>query len=156
VPAFQLATIHRAHWYMCVCAGRSCSTVLGVSPIEIHCWCIWSFQSAFPTSLVFFLIPSKFSLTLDTIFLNRDFVFFYLNFFFFTFSQVFFQEWSVNWQFLPEWLFLNKAWSIGLLIFQLFTLYMFCEHKWTDSSGLKGLFAEPGKAHRNKPLDVSP
>lgn len=40
VPAFQLATIHRAHWYMCVCAGRSCSTVLGVSPIEIHCWCI--------------------------------------------------------------------------------------------------------------------
>ena len=69
--------------------------------------------------------------------------------------QEFFQEWSVNWQFLPEWLFLNKAWAIGLLMCQLFTLYMFCQHKWTDSSGLIGLFAAPKKAIRNKPLDVS-
>jgi alpha-1,3-mannosyltransferase len=72
----------------------------------------------------------------------------------FDLSRQFFQEWSVNWQFLPEWLFLHKAWALLLLAGQLGTLYMFAEHRWTDNQGIVGLFRQPARQHRNKPLDI--
>ena len=68
----------------------------------------------------------------------------------FDLSRQFFQEWSVNWQFLPEWLFLCKPFALLLITGQLITLYMFAEYRWTDRNGLKGLFVLLNKKERMK------
>ena len=77
----------------------------------------------------------------------------------FDLSRQFFQKWSVNWQFLPEWLFLNKLFALGLLSCQLVTLYMFAEHRWTNKNGVLGLFTwrrtnHRGKKDKDQPLQV--
>ena len=53
----------------------------------------------------------------------------------FNLGRQFMQEWSVNWQFLPTWLFLSKAWAVGLLVAHVGVLWMFAEKKWSAADG---------------------
>ena len=59
----------------------------------------------------------------------------------FNLGREFMHEWSVNWQFLPTWLFLSKAWAVGLLVAHVAALYMFAEKKWSAAEGGLGRLA---------------
>jgi len=48
----------------------------------------------------------------------------------FEFSRVFMYKWSVNWQFLPETLFLSKQFAVLLLIIQLRLLWSLANYTW--------------------------
>jgi alpha-1,3-mannosyltransferase len=49
----------------------------------------------------------------------------------FNFGRKFIHMWSVNFQFLPENIFQSKIFSIGLILGQLFTLYLFNKYVWS-------------------------
>lgn len=51
----------------------------------------------------------------------------------FEFDRVFFYEWTVNWKFLPEELFVSKAWAMTLLLCHLGTLVLLAM-KWCNAS----------------------
>jgi alpha-1,3-mannosyltransferase len=53
----------------------------------------------------------------------------------FDFGRVFFHEWSVNFQFLPESVFHSKLFSLGLLFSQVAVLLMFVNLKWCNPEG---------------------
>lgn len=76
----------------------------------------------------------------------------------FDISRQFFHQWSVNWQFIPEWVFLNKIWSVGLLVGQIVTLYLFADYKWTlrRNKSIVELFKLKNfnRKYRNKALDI--
>lgn len=57
----------------------------------------------------------------------------------FDFSRVFLFEWTVNWRFLGEDLFLSQVLSNSLLIGHVGTLLLFAHFKWCREDG--GLFA---------------
>ena len=53
----------------------------------------------------------------------------------FEFSRVFLYQWSVNWRFLPETVFLSKPFAIVLLVLHVSLLLTFAHMKWCKSSG---------------------
>lgn len=52
----------------------------------------------------------------------------------FNLGRQFFFVWTVNWRFLPEWLFLSRWFHIILLCLHLFTLFVFLYKKWPPPS----------------------
>ncbi|EDO46580.1 predicted protein, partial [Nematostella vectensis] len=48
----------------------------------------------------------------------------------FNLGRQFFFIWTVNWRFLPEWLFLNRYFHAALLLLHLLTLFCFYLYKW--------------------------
>eukprot|EP00112_Aurelia_sp_Birch-Aquarium-sp1_P018272 Seg434.6 transcript_id=Seg434.6/GoldUCD/mRNA.D3Y31 product=Dol-P-Man:Man protein_id=Seg434.6/GoldUCD/D3Y31 len=48
----------------------------------------------------------------------------------FDLGRQFFFKWTVNWRFLPEWLFLNRYFHIGLLFLHVTCLAVFWFRKW--------------------------
>ncbi|XP_032219344.1 dol-P-Man:Man(5)GlcNAc(2)-PP-Dol alpha-1,3-mannosyltransferase isoform X2 [Nematostella vectensis] len=52
----------------------------------------------------------------------------------FNLGRQFFFIWTVNWRFLPEWLFLNRYFHAALLLLHLLTLFCFYLYKWRGSS----------------------
>lgn len=48
----------------------------------------------------------------------------------FEFSRVFMYKWSVNWQFLPETIFLSKKFAILLLVIQFRLLWSLANYTW--------------------------
>lgn len=48
----------------------------------------------------------------------------------FDLGRQFLFRWTVNWRFLPEWLFLNRYFHLLLLVAQLFTLLLFALRHW--------------------------
>lgn len=53
----------------------------------------------------------------------------------FEFSRVFFYQWTVNWKFLPEPIFLSPNFSHALLVLHFSTLLLFVHTKWTRRDG---------------------
>ena len=53
----------------------------------------------------------------------------------FEFSRVFLYQWSVNWHFLPEAIFLSKPFAAALLGLHVSILLLFAQCKWCKSSG---------------------
>lgn len=49
----------------------------------------------------------------------------------FNFGRQFLFEWTVNWRFLPESLFLNRGFHLFLLVAHLLVLAAFCLRQWT-------------------------
>jgi len=56
----------------------------------------------------------------------------------FEFSRVFFHQWTVNWKFVPEDIFISKKFALTLLSLHLVTLLLFAHYKWLNKDG--GLF----------------
>ncbi|XP_078373339.1 dol-P-Man:Man(5)GlcNAc(2)-PP-Dol alpha-1,3-mannosyltransferase-like [Oculina patagonica] len=52
----------------------------------------------------------------------------------FNLGRQFFFKWTVNWRFLPEWLFLNRYFHVGLLLCHITVLLLFYLYKWTRKS----------------------
>ncbi|KAF3699287.1 Dol-P-Man:Man(5)GlcNAc(2)-PP-Dol alpha-1,3-mannosyltransferase [Channa argus] len=52
----------------------------------------------------------------------------------FDLGRQFMFKWTVNWRFLPEWLFLNRYFHILLLAAHLLTLLLFAFHRWKSRS----------------------
>lgn len=48
----------------------------------------------------------------------------------FDLGRQFMFQWTVNWRFLPEWLFLNRYFHLALLAAHLLTLLLFALHSW--------------------------
>eukprot|EP00795_Rhopilema_esculentum_P001724 gene1724-16208_t len=48
----------------------------------------------------------------------------------FDLGRQFFFTWTVNWRFLPEWLFLNRYFHFALLLLHIITLITFWIKKW--------------------------
>lgn len=57
----------------------------------------------------------------------------------FEFSRVFFHQWTVNWKFVPEDIFVSKRFALTLLVLHLATLLLFAHFKWLKRDG--GLIA---------------
>jgi len=57
----------------------------------------------------------------------------------FDFSRAFLYEWTVNWRFVPEEIFLSKPFAKGLLAIHLFILIIFLLNRWFVD--LRGSFA---------------
>ena len=49
----------------------------------------------------------------------------------FNFGRQFLYQWTVNWRFLPEWMFLHRALHISLLAAHCITLMAFTLSHWT-------------------------
>ena len=49
----------------------------------------------------------------------------------FNLGRQFLFQWTVNWRFLPEWLFLNRYFHVSLLVCHLTALLLFYLYKWT-------------------------
>lgn len=49
----------------------------------------------------------------------------------FNLGRQFFFIWTVNWRFLPEWLFLNRYFHASLLVCHVAVLLLFYLYKWT-------------------------
>ncbi|XP_054625090.1 dol-P-Man:Man(5)GlcNAc(2)-PP-Dol alpha-1,3-mannosyltransferase isoform X1 [Dunckerocampus dactyliophorus] len=64
----------------------------------------------------------------------------------FDLGRQFMFKWTVNWRFLPEWIFLNRYFHLVLLAAHLLTLLLFALRRWKrlGESPLE-LFKEPGK-----------
>lgn len=62
----------------------------------------------------------------------------------FDFSRVFLYEWTVNWRFVPEDVFLSKLFAKGLLIVHLVILVIFLLNRWFVD--LHGSYATISKA----------
>ena len=58
----------------------------------------------------------------------------------FNLGRQFIFKWTVNWRFLPEWLFLNRYFHVGLLTCHIALLILFYLYKWTRYSILYFLF----------------
>lgn len=54
----------------------------------------------------------------------------------FEFSRAFLYQWTVNWRFLSENVFLSKRFSSLLLAFQLAALVLFMQRMWSEGRGL--------------------
>lgn len=52
----------------------------------------------------------------------------------FNLGRQFIFKWTVNWRFLPEWLFLNRYFHVGLLTCHITLLILFYLYKWTRKS----------------------
>lgn len=48
----------------------------------------------------------------------------------FDLGRQFLFQWTVNWRFLPEWLFLNRYFHLLLLVAHLLTLLLFALCRW--------------------------
>jgi len=57
----------------------------------------------------------------------------------FEFSRVFFHQWTVNWKFVPEDIFVSKRFALTLLVLHLASLLLFAHFKWLKKDG--GLIA---------------
>nr|XP_054768759.1 dol-P-Man:Man(5)GlcNAc(2)-PP-Dol alpha-1,3-mannosyltransferase-like isoform X2 [Lytechinus pictus]XP_054768760.1 dol-P-Man:Man(5)GlcNAc(2)-PP-Dol alpha-1,3-mannosyltransferase-like isoform X3 [Lytechinus pictus] len=57
----------------------------------------------------------------------------------FEISRQFFYKWTVNWRLIPEELFLNRHFQLGLLALHLIVLFLFAVHRWNRRNG--GIFA---------------
>ncbi|XP_034040012.1 dol-P-Man:Man(5)GlcNAc(2)-PP-Dol alpha-1,3-mannosyltransferase [Thalassophryne amazonica] len=69
----------------------------------------------------------------------------------FDLGRQFLFKWTVNWRFLPEWLFLNRYFHLLLLTAHLLTLLLFAICRWKRrGQSIIELFKEPGK--RNVPV----
>ncbi|XP_029201049.2 dol-P-Man:Man(5)GlcNAc(2)-PP-Dol alpha-1,3-mannosyltransferase-like [Acropora millepora] len=69
----------------------------------------------------------------------------------FNFGRQFLFQWTVNWRFLPEWLFLNRYFHVGLLVCHLATLLLFYLFKWRrKSESLPCYFRHPFQRHSLK------
>ncbi|KAK2551176.1 Dol-P-Man:Man(5)GlcNAc(2)-PP-Dol alpha-1 [Acropora cervicornis] len=69
----------------------------------------------------------------------------------FNFGRQFLFQWTVNWRFLPEWLFLNRYFHVGLLVCHLVTLRLFYLFKWRrKSESLQCYFRHPFQRHSLK------
>lgn len=53
----------------------------------------------------------------------------------FDFGRVFLFQWSVNWKFLPEDIFVSKAFAIALLCLQLTAVLLFASKRWSVREG---------------------
>jgi len=53
----------------------------------------------------------------------------------FNLSRQFLYKWTVNWRFLPQYIFLSKEFAYGLLLCHLALLAAFALRKWTTSDG---------------------
>mmetsp|Transcript_29718 Transcript_29718/g.71824 ORF Transcript_29718/g.71824 Transcript_29718/m.71824 type:complete len:471 (+) Transcript_29718:237-1649(+) len=56
----------------------------------------------------------------------------------FEFDRVFFFKWSVNWKFIPEWLFVSKPWALLLLVCHLGSLSFLASKWWKTSISQRG------------------
>ncbi|XP_028328688.1 dol-P-Man:Man(5)GlcNAc(2)-PP-Dol alpha-1,3-mannosyltransferase [Gouania willdenowi] len=64
----------------------------------------------------------------------------------FDLGRQFIFKWTVNWRFLPEWLFLNRHFHILLLAAHLLTLLLFALRRWKrHDESIFDLLKEPGK-----------
>ncbi|XP_072771273.1 dol-P-Man:Man(5)GlcNAc(2)-PP-Dol alpha-1,3-mannosyltransferase [Nerophis lumbriciformis] len=64
----------------------------------------------------------------------------------FDLGRQFMFKWTVNWRFLPEWLFLNRYFHFVLLAAHLLTLLLFALRRWKrQGESPFELFKEPGK-----------
>lgn len=66
----------------------------------------------------------------------------------FEFTRVFQYQWTVNWKFVPEEVFLSKNFAIGLLVSFIGCYLLFIHRKWTKNYGgmlwfLYSLFKQP-------------
>lgn len=62
----------------------------------------------------------------------------------FNLGRQFFFKWTVNWRFLPEWLFLNRYFHVCLLVCHVAALILFYLYKWTrKSESLQSYFRRP-------------
>ncbi|XP_020617022.1 dol-P-Man:Man(5)GlcNAc(2)-PP-Dol alpha-1,3-mannosyltransferase-like [Orbicella faveolata] len=62
----------------------------------------------------------------------------------FNLGRQFFFKWTVNWRFLPEWLFLNRYFHVCLLVCHVTVLMLFYLYKWTrKSESLQSYFRRP-------------
>jgi len=60
----------------------------------------------------------------------------------FNIGRQFFFKWTVNWRFLPEWIFLARWFHVGLLLFHVVFLCIFFFKKWpSPTEGWSSLFA---------------
>lgn len=78
----------------------------------------------------------------------------------FEFDRVFFYEWTVNWKFLPEELFVSKTWASLLLMCHLGTLVLLAM-KWCSASNKQRGMATPRewmcwRTSNRKNLQLSP
>jgi len=69
----------------------------------------------------------------------------------FEFGRQFFFKWSVNWQFLPEPIFLSKQWAIFLLCCHFSGLLLFALKRWCNQEN--GLFAVILEKHLKRSSD---
>ncbi|XP_065065002.1 dol-P-Man:Man(5)GlcNAc(2)-PP-Dol alpha-1,3-mannosyltransferase-like [Rhopilema esculentum] len=61
----------------------------------------------------------------------------------FDLGRQFFFTWTVNWRFLPEWLFLNRYFHFALLLLHIITLITFWIKKWPrPASGWSSLLTK--------------
>lgn len=66
----------------------------------------------------------------------------------FNLGRQFFFIWTVNWRFLPEWLFLNRYFHASLLVCHVAFLLLFYLYKWTGKSEtLQHYFRRPFGRH---------
>ncbi|KAF7662721.1 hypothetical protein LDENG_00227580 [Lucifuga dentata] len=64
----------------------------------------------------------------------------------FDLGRQFIFKWTVNWRFLPEWLFLNRYFHLLLLAAHLLTLLLFALRRWKrPGESILELLQEPGK-----------
>ncbi|XP_056148995.1 dol-P-Man:Man(5)GlcNAc(2)-PP-Dol alpha-1,3-mannosyltransferase isoform X1 [Lampris incognitus] len=64
----------------------------------------------------------------------------------FDLSRQFMFKWTVNWRFLPEWLFLSRYFHLVLLTAHLLTLLLFGLRRWKrPGEGILDLLKEPNK-----------
>ncbi|KAM3865947.1 dol-P-Man:Man(5)GlcNAc(2)-PP-Dol alpha-1,3-mannosyltransferase [Diretmus argenteus] len=64
----------------------------------------------------------------------------------FDLGRQFLFKWTVNWRFLPEWLFLNRYFHLLLLAAHLLTLLLFAFRRWKrPGESVVELLKEPGK-----------
>ena len=60
----------------------------------------------------------------------------------FNLGRQFFFVWTVNWRFLPEWLFLSRRFHVLLLLLHILVLCIFLYKKWpTPCDGWRSIFA---------------
>ncbi|KAE8603431.1 hypothetical protein XENTR_v10014338 [Xenopus tropicalis] len=64
----------------------------------------------------------------------------------FDFGRQFLFQWTVNWRFLPEFVFQHRAFHLALLTAHLATLLLFCVHRWPRSGqSLLALLKDPAQ-----------
>ncbi|XP_041658368.1 dol-P-Man:Man(5)GlcNAc(2)-PP-Dol alpha-1,3-mannosyltransferase isoform X1 [Cheilinus undulatus] len=72
----------------------------------------------------------------------------------FDLGRQFLFKWTVNWRFLPEWLFLNRYFHLLLLVAHLLTLLLFALQRWRrPGESIFELLKEPSK--RKSPAQKS-
>lgn len=59
----------------------------------------------------------------------------------FNLGRVFLYEWTVNWRFLPEYIFINKYFHVSLLILHIIVVILFC-YKWKRDNNINLWYIE--------------